>query len=380
MANIKFFYDNLIKIYTPTETSQHENFPVENLQHRDFNKAWRSRYGAGSGWGNFVITDSVNDRLDIDEGGGEFSVVITPGTYDADTLATMIGSQMTATSLAVGNAWTYVCSYDDATNKFTIEETSGPNNFSILWKTGTHGSDGTGRTVGYTIGFSEAADDAGAATFTADYVRIHSSETITIDFVTPQDIYGVIIRGHNLEGAAAVSVLFSTDNFATVSETIPFTFQDNILILEWDTPKTYQYSQIRIRDWTNSALYVAMGIEFIGPQFQPVTNNLQGPDLEDIDPSIVMESEAGQESSLQGDQYEVGTYVFRVNGAAEVANFKAMRDAVGTSKALFVCEDPTSDATARATTKYIRFTSWKWTPLKQSVNRWQLVLGYKELR
>ena len=373
MANIKFFYDNLIKIYTPTETSQHENFPVENLQHRDFNKAWRSRYGAGSGWGWFPI-GAVNNKLDFEETAAvELTATITTGTYDADALAAEIKTRLDA----VG-ASTYTVTYSDSTNKFTLasDRLGGGGTFKILWLTGTN----TTTSIGTTIGFDITADDADAASHEADYIRIHHQEWIKTSLGSAQNIYGAIIRGHNFQAGAFVLVTFSDDNWTTIVESSSFTIQDDILVLEWDTPKNYQWVGIYIKDVDNPDLYVKSGVLFIGPQFQPVTNNLQGNDLEDIDPSIVMESEAGQESSLQGDQYEVGTYVFRVNGAAEVANFKAMRDAVGTSKALFVCEDPTSDATARATTKYIRFTSWKWSPLKQSVNRWQLVLGYKEQR
>jgi len=367
--NIKFFYNNLIKIYTPTETSQHENFPVENLQHRDFNKAWRSRYGAGSGWGNFYLTLDNNGIRFEEEVGVALTASLSIGTFTITSLCTEIKTRMDT-----AGASTYTVTYSDVTNKFTIasNRAGGGGIFKIR-----EDSDD----ILDTLGFIDE-DHPDAASHTADYVRIHSEERVIVDLTAATDIYGIIIRGLNFSASAVVDAIFSADAWATIAEHPDFTVQDDIMILEYDsgTKKSYQYAGIRIKDPENSDLYVKSGVLFIGPQFQPVTNYLQGSDLEDIDPSIVMESEAGQESSLQGDQYEIGTYVFRVNGAAEVANFKAMRDAVGTSKALFVCEDPTSDATARATTKYIRFTSWKWIPIKQSVDRWQLVLGYKEQR
>ena len=380
MANIKFFYNNLIKTYTPTETSQHENFPVENLQHRDFNKAWHSQHGAGSGWGNFKIVAGVNRAINFEETlGVELTATVTAGEYNADELCAEIKTQ-----LEVAGASTYTVTYSDSTNKFTLasDRAGGGGTFKLLWATGTN----TATYVGRTIGFQVIVDDNDAASHEADDVRIHSEERAIVDLTAATDIYGIIIRGLNFSAAAIVDAIFSADAWTTIAEHPDFTVQDDIMILQYDsgTKKSYQYAGIRIKDPekdpSTEDLFSKVGVLFIGPQFQPVTNYLQGSDLEDIDPSIVMESEAGQESSLQEDQYEIGTYVFRVDGATEVANFKAMRDAVGTSKALFVCEDPTSDATARATTKYIRFTSWKWIPLKQSVNRWQLVLGYKEQR
>ena len=78
--SIKFFYANLWDDYTITETSEHENFPAEYTQHRDFNKAWRSNYGAGSGWGNFKVEAGVNDKVDFEDNGSTTRVAtLTPG-------------------------------------------------------------------------------------------------------------------------------------------------------------------------------------------------------------------------------------------------------------------------------------------------------------
>ena len=376
----KFFYTNYWDDYTLTETSEHENFPAENTQHRDFNKAWRSEYGAGSGWGNFSITANVNDRLDLDEGGGEFPVIITPGTYNADTLATMIGSQMTATSLTVGNTWTYVCSYDDVTNKFTIEETSGPNNFSILWKTGTHGSNGTGRTVGETIGFSEDADSGGegpgAATYTANDLRIHSEERISIDFGTDTNIYAVFIRGHNFSASATVKAEFSSDNFTTVHSTTSFTIQDDILALEWTTPKNYQYARIWIEDRENSDLYVKMGRVFFGTHFQPTRSFLEVSTHAPLDPSVLKSSENGQFSSIQLDHYFTKNYSF-IMESADKSNFNTMFTSCGTSKGLFFTKDTGSYLT---TTDYVRFSQWQFNSILHSSSIWRLDVGVEKLR
>jgi len=115
MANIKFFYNNLIKTYTPTGTSQHENFPVENLQHRDFNKAWHSQHGAGSGWGNFKIVAGVNRAINFEETlGVELTATLTAGEYNADELCAEIKTQ-----LEVAGASTYTVTYYDSTNKIT---------------------------------------------------------------------------------------------------------------------------------------------------------------------------------------------------------------------------------------------------------------------
>ena len=117
MASIKFLWDSYWDDYTITESTEHDNFPVENTQHRDFNRAWRTNYGAGSGWGRFGVTTGVNDKIDFEETNGvELTATLTQAVYDADTLAAEIETQLEA---AGGSD--YTVSYSDSTNKFTIE-------------------------------------------------------------------------------------------------------------------------------------------------------------------------------------------------------------------------------------------------------------------
>jgi len=371
MAKIKFFYDNLLKTYPPTETSEHVNFPVENVQHRDFNKAWRSNYGAGSGWGNFKIVAGVNDGIDFEETiGAQFNPTLTPGEYDTDELAAEMKTQMEA----VG-ASTYTITYSDLTNKFTLasNRAGGGGTFKICWLTGINAA----TSVGTTVGFDVTADDLDAASHEADYVRIHSEERIIVDLTLTTDIYGIIIRGLNFSALAVVDAIFSADAWATIAEHPDFITQDDIMILEWDAPKNYRYVGVRIKNANNTDLYVKAGVLFIGPQFQPTENFLHEGEIQRVDPSIIMESESGQESTLQQESFDTWTYTFRVKGSTQKGYFDTMFNTVGTSKALFVCEDPSIPLT---TTKYVRFTGWKWTPIRRDINLWYLSIGVKEQR
>ena len=60
MSNIKFYPYDLCKESPIAASSEQPNFPVENVQDRCIQKPWRSRYGAGSGWGNFDINNGNN--------------------------------------------------------------------------------------------------------------------------------------------------------------------------------------------------------------------------------------------------------------------------------------------------------------------------------
>jgi len=364
---IKFFYDSEWKTGTLSATSEHENFPVENTQHRDFNKHWRSQYGAGSGWGNFKIEASVNDRLDFkDNGNTTRAASLTVAEYDADELAAHIEVQMETVC-----SDTFTVEYLEVSNKFKI--TNGVGTFQLLWNTGTNKA----RSVAGTIGFDDSADDTGAANYTADSIRIHSEERISVDFGSAKDVYGVIIRGHNLSAQATAKAEFSTNNWSSVAESISFTVQDDIMVLEWDTAKNYRYVRVWMRDREKAIGYVAIGVVFVGGQFQPVENFLDEGEIERVDPSELHSTEHGQESSIQIEHFDIWPYTFRVKGTTEKGYFDALWNALGTSKPFFICEDPASPLT---TTRYVSLTSYRWQPVRRSTNLWYLSLGIKEQR
>lgn len=120
-----------------------------------------------------TITAATNDALDITDDGGTFAVTIAPKTYRTPhELAAEIQTKGQAGADASGGD-DFLCSYSDSTGKFTISTTTGTV-LSLLWKTGTDGSDNTGQTIGDTIGFSESADDTGATSYTADNVLTYN--------------------------------------------------------------------------------------------------------------------------------------------------------------------------------------------------------------
>ena len=367
MDTIKFFHTNLFKTATITVTSEHVNFPKEKLQHRDFNKMWHSNHGAGSGWGNFLIVAAENDRLDFEDLGTTVRVAaLTPGEYTADELAAHIETQMDATA----STDTFTVEYLESSNKFKITDDAGI--FELLWNSGAN----SGRSIATTIGFDDSADDTGADNYTADYVRIHSEERITGDLASIQDIYAMIIRGHNFQSAATVEAIFSADNWTTIAEAIAFTVQDNILVLEWDTPKQYRYAGYRIKDVDNPVFYVAAGVPYAGGQFQPETNFMGDGSIDRQDPSNVLPSENGQESSIQLDHFNVWAYSFHVKGLTEKGYFDALFNAMGNSKAFFYCEDPDLPLT---TTKYVAVNSFGWSG-RRDVGLYTLSMQLREQR
>lgn len=106
-----------------------------------------------------ITIDSTNKWIDIDIGAGEVNVSIAEDDYDdiyavASALETALIAEDATFTVDVG-----------ATGTITIARTG---SFSILWKTGTHGSDNADDHIGDILGYSDAADDTGAATYDSD--------------------------------------------------------------------------------------------------------------------------------------------------------------------------------------------------------------------
>lgn len=367
MANIKFWWDNKWKAETLLVSSDATWFPSTNTQLSDWRKEWRSNYGAGSGGGYFVIRANINDRIDFDEGGGEITANLTPGSFNADSLFAHLKTIMDA-----AGAHTYTWSHLEAgsdINKFKCVDGTG--NVAFPWKTGTN----TARSVGDTIGFDVTADDGAAATHTADEIRIHYREYIYFTRASTINVYGAIIRGHNFQSGATVSLFGSDDDFGTTPLAASFTTQDDILILEYDAVQAYQDWMIRVVDVDNPDGYIAIGTIFLGPQFQPTLNFLNQPHMVGRqDPSIIKPSFDGQETSIQRSKYDEFNYEFRVKGSTQKGLFDTMFDAVGTSKKFFITEDPDSSL---STTKYVRLTGWQWSQIYSVTDYWNLSISLK---
>ena len=84
---------------------------------------------------------------------------------DPYELATALQDSMNS----LGSANTFTVTYSSTTGKFTL--VSNGTTFSLLWNTGTN----TANTIGDKIGFSVAADDTGALTYTSDNAQTYAA-------------------------------------------------------------------------------------------------------------------------------------------------------------------------------------------------------------
>ena len=369
MDIIKFFYKNWWDGGTLVAAYAEPNFPAENTQHRDFNKAFRSLYSPGSTGSIFEILAGVNDRLDFKDSGNTTRVAtLAAGGYTRTEILAHLKARMEAVC-ADTFTWEYIFIGIDA-YKFKVIDATG--NFELSWNTGANKA----QSVANTIGYDDSADDTGAANYTADNIRIHSWVYVARDFGQERTINAVAIRGHNFQSGATISAQFSSDNFITVHANHVFTTQDDILVLILSSPENYQHGRIVIEDADNPDGYVKMGRVGFLEQFQPEINFMGDGSIDREDPSPVLTSENGQESSIQLDHFDTWDYIFHVKGATEKAYFDAMFDAVGKSKAFFYCEDPDLLLT---TTRYVAINAFRWAG-RRDVGLWTLSLQLREQR
>lgn len=308
------------------QSSEYPQYPAINTQLDSKKYLWKSRFGTGSGNGLFVVDDD-NKYIDFDEGGGEIVGTLTKANYTALSLIEHIATIMTTRSAAVGNTWTYQGTFSEATGKATIEETAGPNNFTILWKTGTHGADNADNHVGTTIGYADSADDDGAsASFTADYVRVHFPKAyIEIDLGAAYEINFVALLNHNIETGSTLKMTGATDSgfsAGVVNETITWNADD--LYHFFSSAQTKRYWRLHIEDIDNADGYIQVGTVFLGKYFEPSRHYTNDYARGKRDPSEVSISDSSIVYSSDKDELEWGSFPFVGLSSTDEAEVKLM--------------------------------------------------------
>ena len=329
MTNITFNWDNWVDSSTVAYSSQQSNFPASNIIHRWATRSWRSRYGAGTGWGRFVIESGVNDALDFNEGGGELNATITAGTYTADTLAAEIKIQLDAEG---GD--TYTVTYSSSTNKFTIA--SDGSTFELMWDSGTN----TATTIGSSIGFSVTADDTGALTYTADNIAIHTEEWIVSDLGSAKAVWSVCLKKFNFSASAVVKIQANATNvWSSPSVNVTLSLVQDLKTHYFTSAQTYRYWRIYIQDAANDDGYIELGRVFIGPYLSPTKNINKNYSTNYADPSDSIMSDGGQISNNLKTKYRQFTFKFDFMSAADLALMVTMWNAVGHTKGFFFTLD-----------------------------------------
>lgn len=138
--------------------------------------------GGGYYFNPLMVTSSNNKIALTTDNVTDSEVTIPARTYkNPHDLADAIAAALNAADPLE----TFTCVYSNSTGKFTIA-TSTSSVLSLLWKTGLSGSDNDDDHIGTLLGFSDAADDTGATTYTSDNaITLTSALTPSYDSADP---------------------------------------------------------------------------------------------------------------------------------------------------------------------------------------------------
>ena len=175
-------YSQEFGIMTGDPPDAPSNGVAQGISTSQINLGWQDNSNNEDGFRiyeeQFVVT-AANKYINFSEGGGELTAILDEGTYGAFDLGIEIKLQMDD-----AGALTYSGTYDRTTRKFTIAA-SGV--FSLLWNTGTNKA----VDISTLCGYSDAADDTGAATYTSDSA---------VDPWTLISTKGVNVTAHSVTG------------------------------------------------------------------------------------------------------------------------------------------------------------------------------------
>jgi hypothetical protein len=247
---------------TVSASSQDVEFPATNLQDPFRSRVWRSS-------GYFIVTAGVNDKINFKEtgGGAERTGTIAAGSYSPTTLAAAIKAAMEGAAGATG---IYTVSYGSTTGKWTIATSLAF--LSLLSNTGTN----LATSIWATIGFSTAADQTGAVTYTGSQIAIHTEERVTFDLVTAEDIdsFALLfdpIAGMNLSSTAVVHLQGNATNVWTapsVDQAVAVDSTYEVAAYFFSVVQQYRFWSVKIVDPHNADLFVELGAVVLGKATQ----------------------------------------------------------------------------------------------------------------
>jgi len=361
MSKIRIIYNNLARKYAIlTHGTEHPQFPAEDVQADTPSQFYRTRYGTGSGNGYFYA-GATNKYIDFDEGGSELTGTVAVGAYNGNTLATAIAVAMNA---APGKALTYACVYSETDAKFTI---SAGSNFTIRWYSGTNKA----TDISAMCGFSDAADDTGAATYTSDYRRINYGYSYIVwDLLQATDVNFCAILNHNFSSDAFIYWHGADDAaFTTNLVTETFTYNAGNMFKFFSSTQTKRYVRVALYDFTNTSSYIQMGPIIFGTYWEPNYTFAKDYTKGKVDDSLIEESHALVEYGQVRPRRKTWSLPFPMGltqtDADEIVTFF---DTVGLVHGFVVCFDYAYPNTNSYFVKnselidptYLHYNNWSW--------------------
>jgi hypothetical protein len=179
-----------------------------------------------------------------------------------------------------------------------------------------------------------------------------ASEWLKLDLGSAQAITAFIVRKHNIRSTGDIYIAAnSADSWApaafltAVYDTgagMPTSMHStDYAVYLWDTAQVYEWWRMTTHDSGNPDGFLSFGRIYLGTKFEPERDFQEegGGWVETADPSIIQTSENGQVSTIQREHYRTFSVHYQRLSINGVMQFRDMFAALGSSKALFYCND-----------------------------------------
>jgi hypothetical protein len=272
MSNIRIMnlnYADADTIVSQTYSSQQSIAPAENVLARTRRtKTWRS-----NGYWNVTASNNVIKFREAALG-SILTATIAVAEYTSDT--TFRAAVVTA--LQAAGIRTYTVTRNTTSNKIVITATSGAH-LELLWTN-------AGSTAATILGFDTAVDDTGSLTYTADTLKIHTSEFLRWDLGTASLVQAFVLIGKRNEGIQITSTATitlqgnETDVWTSPSYSQVLTWnEDAIIAFDADGlhPTGLRYWRLMIDDSSNPDGYIEISNIYLGELYEPSQGSVQFP-------------------------------------------------------------------------------------------------------
>lgn len=337
-----------------TQSSQLTAFPATNIYNYERrSKVWRSA-------GCWEITAANKVIIFRESGTTDLTATIAEATYT--TTAAFFAAIKAALEIPGGS--TYTISQDTTTLKIKIVASlgGGASKLDLMWTNVLS-------TAAATLGFSTASDDTGALTYTADTLKIHTSEWFRWDMGTSANPNAFALIGPRNKPipftANAVITLQgnATDVWTSPSYSQVLTLDDRAIVKSSSAglhTGPLRYWRLKIVDASNPLGYVEVGALYLGSFFEPSRGAVQFPfGCKYIDYSDTSRTEGGQRfADIKAQTMGLSPEWFGLT-IAEKESIDEHFETVGVSKPWFIELDPdlVYSTGSGIYTRYVKFTS-----------------------
>lgn len=356
MSNVRVMHENYVDpdyYVSMTYSTQKTVAPAENvLNYVRRSKVWRTD-------GYWEITASNKTIIFRETVGVDLTATIAESNYTSDS--SFLTAIKTALE-AVGDS-TYTVTRDTSTNKIKITSngSGGGGVFQLICTSGSF-------TSASILGFSTASNLTGALTYTADTLKIHTSEWMKWDMgtsVNPKAFVLIGLRNTPIKISETATIKLQGNHTDTWSSPVydqTLSYHSDAIAVFSTTglhTEALRYWRLVIQDPGNLNGYIEISNLYLGDAITTTRGAVQFPLRESvIDLSQTAYSQSGVSFSDENEMTSEISFGWNFLTVTEAEVLKTMIKEVGTSKPFFVCLDPEENFSSNLETqvRFVKFT------------------------